>query len=220
MTPDRAAAAGVHDAASVQRARCLDRVVPTLDAVERLARAGRWVVGFVSFEAVAGFDPAFAALAAGSLPLAWFASSPRQSFTDRRSRDGRPAIRRAMPTELAPERGVRRGYADQCPDPRVIDAGDVYQVNLTVPFTALRDCPPRAIYERMRRAQAGAYSRLLDIGDAQILSASPELFFERYGDRIHSRPMKGTAPRGLHPAADDAARDGSCSRRRSAPRTS
>jgi para-aminobenzoate synthetase / 4-amino-4-deoxychorismate lyase len=80
-------------------------------------------------------------------------------------------------------------------------------VNLTVPFSAPRSATPRAIYERMRRAQGGAYSCLLDIGDAQILSASPELFFERRGDHIRSRPMKGTAPRGLHPAADAVARD-------------
>src|SRR4029450_12385863 len=55
--------------------------------------------------------------------------------------------------------------------------------------------------------QGGAYSCLLDIGDARILSASPELFFERRGDRVRSRPMTGTAPRGLPPVADITARD-------------
>ena len=59
----------------------------------------------------------------------------------------------------------------------------------------------------MRRAQRGDYSCFVDIGDAQILSASPELFFERRGGRVRARPMKGTAPRGLYPAADAAARD-------------
>ena len=115
--------------------------------------------------------------------------------------------------ELAYAEAVRRIHA-------YIDAGEVYQVNLTVPFTSPAGASPRTEYERMRRAQGGAYSCLLDIGDAQILSASPELFFERRGDRIHSRPMKGTAPRGLHPAADIAARDGCSARRRTAPRTS
>jgi para-aminobenzoate synthetase/4-amino-4-deoxychorismate lyase len=59
----------------------------------------------------------------------------------------------------------------------------------------------------MRLAQGGRYAAFLDIGDARVLSASPELFFERRGNVVRTRPMKGTARRGLHPAADLAARD-------------
>jgi para-aminobenzoate synthetase/4-amino-4-deoxychorismate lyase len=40
----------------------------------------------------------------------------------------------------------------------------------------------------------GAY---VDTGDWAICSASPELFFHRAGNGVESRPMKGTAPRGL-----------------------
>ena len=192
----------------VWRADTIDRVGAVLDEADRAARTGRWVVGFVSFEAAAAFDPAFETPRSTSLPLAWFAEfiAPSGEGPDgaRRADD-----RRGESAELAPETTV--------PDERYaqavgriheyIDAGDVYQVNLTVPFTAPRRASPRALYERMRRAQGGAYSCLLDIGDARILSASPELFFERRGDRVRSRPMKGTAPRGVHPAADITARD-------------
>jgi para-aminobenzoate synthetase/4-amino-4-deoxychorismate lyase len=89
----------------------------------------------------------------------------------------------------------------------LIEAGDVYQVNLTVPFSTTLDHPRLAVYERMRLAQGGRYAAYLDIGEAQILSASPELFFERRGEVVRSRPMKGTVRRGLHVAADHAARD-------------
>jgi para-aminobenzoate synthetase/4-amino-4-deoxychorismate lyase len=193
----------------VWRADSIDRVVAVLDEAERAARGGRWVVGFVSFEAAAAFDPAFQRPHALSLPLAWFAqfaapaastdggaASPNTEEPDPPdgADPGHDSLRRAI------REAVRRIHA-------YIDAGDVYQVNLTVPFTARQRASPRAIYERMRRAQGGAYSCLIDIGDACILTASPELFFERRGDRVHSRPMKGTAPRGLYPAADAAARD-------------
>jgi len=192
----------------VWRADTIDRVGAVLDEADRAARTGRWVVGFVSFEATAAFDPAFDTPRSTSLPLAWFAEfiAPSGEGPDGGQGADDP---RGESTELAPETTVADERYAQAVGRihEYIDAGDVYQVNLTVPFTAPRRASPRALYERMRRAQGGAYSCLLDIGDARILSASPELFFERRGDRVRSRPMKGTAPRGVHPAADITARD-------------
>jgi para-aminobenzoate synthetase/4-amino-4-deoxychorismate lyase len=191
------------------RAETIDRVAAVIDEADRAARAGGWVVGFLAFEAASAFDAAFDAPASPSLPFAWFAefSPPREEPDDEHVRCSAAPVGEPIgldPTttlgDAAYAEAVRRIH-------EYIDAGDVYQVNLTVPFTASRRASVGALYERMRRAQRGAYSCLLDIGDAQILSASPELFFERRGDRIRSRPMKGTAPRGLHPAADAATRD-------------
>jgi para-aminobenzoate synthetase / 4-amino-4-deoxychorismate lyase len=48
--------------------------------------------------------------------------------------------------------------------------------------------------------QAVPYAAYLDLGDTQVLSLSPELFLRRDGDRLESRPMKGTRPRAAaHP---------------------
>jgi para-aminobenzoate synthetase/4-amino-4-deoxychorismate lyase len=43
----------------------------------------------------------------------------------------------------------------------------------------------------------------LDLGRFRVLSASPELFFRIDGDRITTKPMKGTAPRGRWSAEDE-----------------
>ncbi|HET9004491.1 MAG TPA: bifunctional anthranilate synthase component I family protein/class IV aminotransferase, partial [Gemmatimonadaceae bacterium] len=64
---------------------------------------------------------------------------------------------------------------------------------------------PLALYQRMRDAQPSGYCAYLDLGRHCILSASPELFFHRSGDRITTRPMKGTAGRGRWLEEDDAA---------------
>jgi para-aminobenzoate synthetase/4-amino-4-deoxychorismate lyase len=49
--------------------------------------------------------------------------------------------------------------------------------------------------------QAVPYAAYLDLGDAQVLSLSPEMFLRRDGEVLESRPMKGTRPRGLdHPS--------------------
>jgi para-aminobenzoate synthetase/4-amino-4-deoxychorismate lyase len=52
-----------------------------------------------------------------------------------------------------------------------------------------------------------------------VVSASPELFFRIDGERIRTRPMKGTAPRGRWLAEDEAVAAGSGLGPRTAPRT-
>ena len=194
---------------AVIRVSALSGVVQAIDDAERLAREGRWVVGFVSYEAAPAFDPALAAAPAGPLPLAWFAafdapqSSDSPESSSARSDQTTVAAEPLLPRPAVPDddyaSAVHRIH-------EYIDAGDVYQVNLTVPFVAPTLASPLALYEGMLAAQGGAYGCFLDIGDAQILSASPELFFERRGALVRSRPMKGTASRGLHPLADGIAR--------------
>ncbi|MEO5659187.1 MAG: bifunctional anthranilate synthase component I family protein/class IV aminotransferase, partial [Polaromonas sp.] len=61
-----------------------------------------------------------------------------------------------------------------------------------------------ALFCALQRAQPGGYAAFLDTGDEQILSVSPELFFDWHGGQILTRPMKGTAPRGATPEVDAA----------------
>jgi para-aminobenzoate synthetase/4-amino-4-deoxychorismate lyase len=51
-------------------------------------------------------------------------------------------------------------------------------------------------------AQGAQYSTYLDLGRYKVLCLSPELFFERRGNHVITRPMKGTARRGRWPAED------------------
>jgi len=192
---------------SIHRAITLAEVVPTLDTVEQLARAGRWVVGFVAYEAAPAFDAAFTASLSNPLPLAWFATfaTPEPGGAPHDvsvPETGRCTIDPSALTSAVSDREHAERIASVH---ALIEAGDVYQVNLTVPFSTALDCPPIAVYERLRLAQGGHYAAYVDVGEAQILSASPELFFERDGAVVRSRPMKGTMRRGLHVAADGAA---------------
>jgi para-aminobenzoate synthetase/4-amino-4-deoxychorismate lyase len=83
-----------------------------------------------------------------------------------------------------------------------IAAGDTYQCNLTDRLETAFTGDPYALYARLATAQRGAYHAYLDLGRHVIASASPELFFERAGDTIRTRPMKGTAERGRSAAQD------------------
>lgn len=83
---------------------------------------------------------------------------------------------------------------------RYIAAGDCYQVNLTFPLEFFWFGAPLALYARLRETQPVRFGGMIGDADGGIVSLSPELFVERCGDRLRTRPMKGTAPRAGDPA--------------------
>ena len=87
----------------------------------------------------------------------------------------------------------------------LIAAGETYQANLTMEAEWATDETPAALYEQLLRAQPVPYAALLHPEpETHILSFSPELFFRREGDRILTRPMKGTASPGMDAAESQA----------------
>jgi para-aminobenzoate synthetase/4-amino-4-deoxychorismate lyase len=87
---------------------------------------------------------------------------------------------------------------------RHIASGDIYQVNLTwrIDFTLFGS--PLALYRKLCRSQPVNHGAYLLLPDRVILSLSPELFLERRGDKIISKPMKGTLSRAGESGTDDA----------------
>jgi para-aminobenzoate synthetase component 1 len=77
-----------------------------------------------------------------------------------------------------------------------IAAGDVYQVNLCRLLSTDMAEPPdlRALGAALARHNPAPYAATISIPEADlyIASASPELFLERDGDTITSKPIKGT----------------------------
>jgi len=87
-----------------------------------------------------------------------------------------------------------------------IAAGDVYQVNLARRLVARIAAPgdALAIYAALDRVAPAPYGALLEADGVTVISGSPERFLARVGDRIETRPIKGTAPR-TPTGADDLA---------------
>ena len=88
-----------------------------------------------------------------------------------------------------------------------IEAGDVYQINLTFPMRGVYHGETEALYRALRHRQPGRYGGVISLGGPDILSLSPELFFQTTGADIRMRPMKGTARRQADPVQDAALRD-------------
>lgn len=83
-----------------------------------------------------------------------------------------------------------------------IHAGDVFQVNLSQRLLAPQKCDAVTLYRRLRQRNPAPYAGFLDLGPAQICSASPECFLTVRGDEVESRPIKGTRGRSRNPVAD------------------
>ena len=179
-------------------------VRPALAEVERLTRdLGLHAVGFLTYEAGLGFGLATKP-PAGPTPLVWFGlfepkgirTVPRPARTGSYSlRDLRASIGRS---EFDAAFEAIKGH---------LAAGDTYQVNFTFKMAGEFEGEPRALFADLLEAQRGRHSAFIQFGDVAICSASPELFFELDGLAISSRPMKGTARRGLTVDEDHQLRD-------------
>jgi len=91
---------------------------------------------------------------------------------------------------------------------RVIDyiaSGDIYQANISQRFSVSVEMSPWEMYLRLRACNPAPYAAFLNIGDAQIVSSSPECFlnYNPLDRRVLTRPIKGTRPRGHTPTDDD-----------------
>lgn len=77
-----------------------------------------------------------------------------------------------------------------------IAAGDIYQVNLSQRFDAYVDGDASHLFRKLYKVQPTPFACFLDFSDFQLLSGSMELFLQRRGTSLVTRPIKGTRPRG------------------------
>ena len=83
-------------------------------------------------------------------------------------------------------------------------AGDIFQANLSQRLEAAVEDHPFTLYTRLRRRNPAPFAAYFDFGPAAVVSASPERFLCLSGERVETRPIKGTSPRGWTPRHDSA----------------
>lgn len=83
-----------------------------------------------------------------------------------------------------------------------IYAGDIYQINLSQRFRAKLSVPEFDFFNKLRTINPSYYGAFLRYRKHCVISSSPELFVQRQGNRVETRPIKGTRPRGKNPKED------------------
>lgn len=189
-------------------ARTADEVRPALERLEAARKSGKWLAGYLSYEAGYAFEDKLRPLivegretpliAMGIFDAPAPADHPlAQPPANIRNAPLLAEPRAAWDLEAYRERFNRLHHH--------LRKGDCYQANLTMPITARWDGDPQAAFWSLVGRQPVHYGALIDLAGPVLLSRSPELFFAVDQDGwIETHPMKGTAPRGTTPDEDEA----------------
>ncbi|TCZ81208.1 anthranilate synthase component I [Paenibacillus albiflavus] len=85
-----------------------------------------------------------------------------------------------------------------------IRAGDVFQTVLSQRFEIDTEVSPLQVYRVLRILNPSPYMYYLKMNDEIIVGTSPEILVRVEGDRVDTRPIAGTRPRGKSEAEDQA----------------
>lgn len=218
LLDDARAAEGAADALLYEAPRALfvahrpEAVEGVLAEAEAARQAGGGsLVGYIAYEAGLALEPKLAGRAAarsGAMgPLVWlglFDAPQRIIAADvpawLEARAQGPGTLGPLEPQLSPG-----GYAEIFASiTEAIHAGDIYQANLTYPLAGSFRGDPVGLYASLRDAALAGYGGLIFDGSHWLLSFSPELFVALNGSEAKVKPMKGTRPRMVEPAADAA----------------
>ncbi len=179
-----------------------EEIFRALDEIAAAQAQGLHAAGYIAYDVGAAFEHKLSAPARSEAPLLWFGLFERFD-----------KIAPSDVTELLPS---TEGAWAAAPSPTIsraaygtalakvksyIEAGDIYQANLTFPCTVATVGHPLALYAGMRARAGAGYGGVVWTGTDWLLSLSPELFFALKDGKITTKPMKGTAARDVQ---DDA----------------
>jgi para-aminobenzoate synthetase / 4-amino-4-deoxychorismate lyase len=198
----------------IVEASCVAEVVAAAARVERLVeQEGLHAAGFIAYEAAPAFDTALRVRPPSGGPLLWFGifegveTMPTPEGVVDRAVDpsavtasdvvsstvsASPLAVDAWTPSVAPKqyRAAIHRIRDYIRD------GDTYQVNYTYRLQAPFGADPGPFFLSLAGVEPPPFAAFVMTEDFAVASASPELFLDLREDRILSRPMKGTAPRG------------------------
>ncbi len=80
--------------------------------------------------------------------------------------------------------------------------GNYYEVVLRQTFSAPFTGSPSELFERIQQSSPSPYEFILQMGDEQLVGASPEMFVRVEGSRVETCPIAGTARRSGDPLRD------------------
>ena len=188
------------DAIKELKTKDIKEVKPLLDELEAYQIEGYYAVGYVSYEAAPAFETKFQVIDG---PLM---SEYLLYFTVHETVQTEPIPLTYDPITL-PKSWQALTSADEYMAAiehihHHIRQGDTYQVNYTVQLQQNLTADPFAIYNRLVVEQNAHYNAFIQHDDVSIISISPELFFKKDGDKLTTRPMKGTTNRGLTTETD------------------
>ena len=145
-----------------------------------------------------------------SQPEAYFRGKRRLAeLTDKlRFSVSAPAVRRSTEHPVQREFAKDKFIGAVLRSKEYIAAGDMMQVQIGQRLSKRYVESPLSLYRALRSLNPSPYMYFYDMGDFQIVGASPEILVRHEhstdGDKVTIRPLAGTRPRGATPDQDGA----------------
>ncbi len=143
-------------------------------------------------------------------PEAWFRAKRRLAeLTDKlRYSVTAPSVKRAAAHAVEREFAKADYLAAVERSKELIAAGEMMQVQIGQRLKKRYTESPLSLYRALRSLNPSPYMYFYDMGEFQIVGASPEILVRQEhtpeGDKITIRPLAGTRPRGATPELDQA----------------
>lgn len=171
----------------------LKKVTHCLKQVKEKIANNYYVAGFVSYEASYAFYKTNRTIDS-DFPLLWFGVFNEPTF--KQTSQGYPVEEHAsLNWEMLQSKETYIAKINEILN--MIKEGELEQVNYTVPFKTDFSLDSYRYYEQLKQAQKSNYNAFIRIDQYDILSISPEKFFEIKKGIVSVKPMKGTVARGL-----------------------
>jgi para-aminobenzoate synthetase/4-amino-4-deoxychorismate lyase len=151
---------------------------------------GGWAAGFLSYEAGAALHPEMPGRESCWPVLAWFGLYDE---APRHYRELLPEYEPIEARELVADWGPGTYESAFAQVKQALSEGETYQVNLTFRERFRLEHEATRFFASRCGVDPPKYAAFIHGGDWQVASFSPELLFERKGEDIVTRPMKGTA---------------------------
>lgn len=164
----------------------------SLNEIESFIQEGFYVAGFISYEAGEFFSGIDRKNLEMNLPLLYFGVFREPETIS--EFDSRSSADFGFHISSFPD---QKSYFQNLEYIREkLFLGEIYQINYTDRIRFDFEGDILGLYNTLSDRQPVSYGSWIRIPDLDILSFSPELFFEKQGRNIITKPMKGTYPRG------------------------
>ncbi|SCX01484.1 Para-aminobenzoate synthase component 1 [Agrobacterium sp. DSM 25558] len=179
---------------------------PALARMQAARTAGKYLAGYMSYEAGYLFERKLAPLASAKrdVPLLCFGVFASPAGDVERASPGPLINADDFLSDIKPGWTLENYRKQFSKLHQHLRQGDCYQANLTMPVHARWNGDPLTAFWSLIERQPVKYGALVNLGGPVVLSRSPELFFAVQDGWIETHPMKGTIKRGASPAQDAA----------------
>jgi para-aminobenzoate synthetase/4-amino-4-deoxychorismate lyase len=178
---------------SIIKCTSFKAVASSFEQMEEALARGLYLAGYFSYELGYAFEEKFSSYALDGFPLIHVGCYKKPQLRTRKRFFTESAleisnVRFNLSKDIYFHHvGIIRSY---------LQAGDVYQITycLKILFDFKGDASD--FYKKLFDVQPVPYAAFIETESHTIASLSPELFLYKKGNRILSKPMKGTWPRG------------------------